>query len=582
MRKYLKLHFHHFIVLATLLSLAFIVYGKLLQFGLYIDDWYNLSKIPEDIFGAPFTYLKDIFISPYGGKVWFFTIIRIFFGYQSFYYYLVSLLTRIFAAWTVYLLVLKLFEKKQVAFLAAVYYLVSYNGWWGLMTENMNASVGLGLMNIGLVISLNLHQKKESFKKYLTMMILFFISLAITPIRMPGLLLIYPLMELLFTFLKKESLKRSFLHTVLLAFVVFLVWRMGFFRAEGSAGLITYDFASVVSKFLQRDWISEAAYFLTDVFNSLIPLQLGLPLNKFYDWITFSGLKPISFLVLFLPILILNLILHKLAKDFKLHIFTVFWLIFLLIVSVQSSIPNAIISSASLGLLLVLLIVEFGYLKILKGKQEGYYIFWLISWLFLFSIIYHFHHGGFFIESRSRYMVVHQEASAILITYVFFNLGLLLANFISKLKYTLKFSYKELVPTLLLIPLMMLNIKALQKDFIFAGESGLYDKYIMRNYQFVEDELMKSRITTPPLIFLIYDDNSFVANSIGGGGQERFYLFNHRTSQKFLVQFVYSWIELEDYVFNKKIPIENVFAFKIKNREISTKTENIRKILNQI
>ncbi len=162
------------------------------------DDW-GLHWLIWGIFGV---WNESSFFHPlsyfctYCPHYFFLPLISRFFGYEPFYYFLASLLARIFVAFSLFLLIKKLTKRTLPAILAAVFFAVNYLGIeatdWAF---NYNHILGVGLVAIFLIWYYRL---KENFNKrnLLITAALFFLAAAVSPPRMHGLLPLLLIAEL--------------------------------------------------------------------------------------------------------------------------------------------------------------------------------------------------------------------------------------------------------------------------------------------------------------------------------------------------------------------------------------------------
>lgn len=170
--------------------IAFLTIRRAFNLALGGDDW-GLHWLIWGIFGV---WNESSFFHPlsyfctYCPHYFFLPLISRFFGYEPFYYFLASLLARIFVSFSLFFLIKKLTKRTLPAVLAAVFFAVNYLGIeatdWAF---NYNHIFGVGLVAIFLIWY---YKAKETLnrKNLLIAAALFVLAAAVSPPRMHGLL----------------------------------------------------------------------------------------------------------------------------------------------------------------------------------------------------------------------------------------------------------------------------------------------------------------------------------------------------------------------------------------------------------
>lgn len=198
-----------------------LVFFPTLKLSLYGDDWLVFWRY-DSFFPTPQTssildYVKH-FLTRYGSQDVLIGFLRSIFGYQSAYYYMISLILRILAAFSLYPLTFYLTRSKLAAFFAMLFFSVTTIG---LETTEYLAHIpsyiSLTFFNLFLYYFLRSRDDKEG-KKLLYSGLFFYLTFIISPIRMTGLLPFIFLTEIFWILqnlnrkiFKKFSIRLSFI-----------------------------------------------------------------------------------------------------------------------------------------------------------------------------------------------------------------------------------------------------------------------------------------------------------------------------------------------------------------------------------
>jgi len=230
---------------------------KTLSFAINGDDWLALYRYLKDFttFGSHF-YLANYntLYTNYTFANIIMGIIYRLFGFNQFYYYLISLVLRTVAAFSFYPAVLSATKSKPASFLSSILFAAMFTGiettnW----VFNMNTYVSIFLFNLFLYFYFT--KEAKQFYKSISIALILGVSFIITPNRMHGLLLIIPFLVLL---------KTSRIKNLLLFYTSVLLFR---FTLNASNN----DVYPVVINNLKNEWDNTLRSLLGSIGNILLP-----------------------------------------------------------------------------------------------------------------------------------------------------------------------------------------------------------------------------------------------------------------------------------------------------------------------
>ena len=217
-----------FIPFALIAMLALIIFYPSFNLALFGDDWlafWRYSQFLGPKSSGQWNHLT-YFLTPYGPQDILMGILQQVYNYQSTWYYLISYLLRLTAAFSFYPLVLYLTKNKLSAIFAVLFFSVTTVG---LDTTNwvfnMPSYITIALFNLFLYFFL----KAREHKKILLLLVsgvLYYAAYVTTPIRMHGSLLFILFLEAFWIFQKRSlSVIKMVALRLSIILVVFLIIR---------------------------------------------------------------------------------------------------------------------------------------------------------------------------------------------------------------------------------------------------------------------------------------------------------------------------------------------------------------------
>lgn len=174
--------------------------------ALFGDDWLAFFRFREHVdpgFSKSWNYLT-YFLTPYGSQDILMGVLRKIFALESSWYYLISYIFRLFAAFSFYPLVLYLTKNRLASFFAVLFFSVTATG---LDTTNwvfnMPSYITIALFNFFLYFFLKI-RKKNNLLLLIVSALLYYLAYVTTPIRMHGSLLFIFFLEVFWVFQERK------------------------------------------------------------------------------------------------------------------------------------------------------------------------------------------------------------------------------------------------------------------------------------------------------------------------------------------------------------------------------------------
>lgn len=282
-------------VVALFLVLTFIAFGKSLNFALFGDDWFMFYVIDKHYGpGNEFPYLSlKGYSQPWGVMNLCLIVIRHFFDYASYGYFLVSMTLRILGSFMGYIFLSKFVKSKLIALVGSLFVLVGYAG---IESSNYVLHMNVYLVILFLFLSLTflIDSYQDKFWKFILGCLLFAISLAVNPLRSHGLLPFFIVFDLVFSLtIAKVGLKKTFIRLVLIITSALVVYKLGFFGSV-TPGFIKFD---LISQMIREGNFTFLSAFITNLGKVFLPdlytINLGGIISIFgtnwYKWIILTG-----------------------------------------------------------------------------------------------------------------------------------------------------------------------------------------------------------------------------------------------------------------------------------------------------
>ncbi len=256
------------LVIVSFGLLIFIVFNKSLKLSLWGDDW-QLFYIINKTYGPgnPFPYVSlKGYADPWGiMKLWL-MIVRHFFGYSNYYFFLTSMILRTLGAFASYLFLSKFAKSKLIGLVGSLYVLVGFTG-----IESTNYTVHMNTYFVVIYIFLALHYLIDSYnnsRKFLLGCLFFTLSLASSPLRSHGLLPFIIIFDIMFGLkIKKMNTNKILLRQVCFIICALIVIKLGFF------GYVNFKFINLalIIKMMKNGDFTFISAFVTTLGKALFP-----------------------------------------------------------------------------------------------------------------------------------------------------------------------------------------------------------------------------------------------------------------------------------------------------------------------
>lgn len=256
-------------------SLQVFLFNLLLNYGFTPDDW-RLVAFYKTLGNNPFSQI--LFVWSMKGahttsQIYFIGVLNIFFGLNYSAFYIVNIIIKIFAAVSIYPLILIIFKRRFLAFVASVVYGMSYVGSLSVeyVVKGTDYLAIIPMNAFFIFYYLSVIGKTNRFR-FLLMAFFWFLSLFISPIRIYPLLVLIPIIECCL-FIQNRSTKKisnSFRRLLILYLPLLMVY------------LYKQD---AVNVFLQSPHMIFQAVFRGNLHLILTPFQgLGITWFSLQEW----------------------------------------------------------------------------------------------------------------------------------------------------------------------------------------------------------------------------------------------------------------------------------------------------------
>ncbi|OGE33577.1 hypothetical protein A3D83_01235 [Candidatus Daviesbacteria bacterium RIFCSPHIGHO2_02_FULL_41_10] len=192
-------------------SLQYVLLGLILKYGFTPDDWRLLSfyKTLGDDPVSKILYVWSIKGAHTTSQVYFIGVLNGFFSLNYQAYYTVNIILKILATISIYPLVLIIFKRKLLAFLTVIIYGMNYLGSRSLEYVVKGTDyLAIIPMNIFFIIYyLIVIEKVKRWWWFVFMVLFWFLSLFISPIRVYPILFLIPAVEL-FVLMQDSSIRK--------------------------------------------------------------------------------------------------------------------------------------------------------------------------------------------------------------------------------------------------------------------------------------------------------------------------------------------------------------------------------------
>lgn len=232
--------------LVIFLFFGLITHFQTLRFGLFGDDWQSIYMyLSQDQASGFFGNLPGIlkYLTEYGGQVFLTGNFYKIFGYSYLFYYLVSLIFKTLAAFSLYLAVETVSKKHQIDKVALLGGLLLLAGFTGIQTTDFVVQMGVFLSTSLSFLSIHFLLKKYTNNLNGNMFLpiaLGMLSIIISPYRLFGFILVFPLLVIILWFYhyRKNSIFKSLIAPILIwSLLIFIFWYIGLFSSPGQISL---------------------------------------------------------------------------------------------------------------------------------------------------------------------------------------------------------------------------------------------------------------------------------------------------------------------------------------------------------
>lgn len=225
---------NNLVILIFLIALGFLIHYPSFNLALYGDDWLFIYRYFTHY--SPFFFINTMlpgiftYLAAYGPSIFLIGKEYQIFGQNFFFYYLLSLIFKIFASFALFLVCKKITKTVLLSFLVAVLFL---GGFTGIQTTDWvfysNVYLAVGLLFMGLLFQISFFEDKKE-KNLLLHFIFSFLAIIAAPVRLYPLVFIVPVTD--FILLCKEGFKGKKIILNKIAFFGFIItifWLIGVF-----------------------------------------------------------------------------------------------------------------------------------------------------------------------------------------------------------------------------------------------------------------------------------------------------------------------------------------------------------------
>lgn len=511
------------ILLTLLLPISFLTYFglyKTFSFGLTGDDWLTLYRYILDFptFSSHFSISSYINDhSNYNFADLIMGIIYRQFSFNPFPYYLISMIIRIITSISFYFAVSKATKSKLAGYISAFLFSVMFAG---IETTNWVFNMNTYISIIFLNLFIYLFTKDDNFAfifKNLILGIILVLSFIITPNRMHGLIFAIPLM-VLFKFDKTDSV---YLKKFFLRIILFLLPILLFRFSIRSISDASYT-DTILKSISQIDFLRSI---LIGIRNSAMP-------ENVYN--IFGIFKDVKAIIIFFAILFFAVFLWRNLKKYP-------------------DLSKFALLSLGVSLSFIIMpILIFGP-KMLLSSDHRYLIipgsFFMVFYSVIFSLV----------QKNSKHFL--KGFSLMLLIFIFF-----------------------------------VNLFYLRNYFNYLADSGRLALDSQKQFNYLLTQIVPSKDSSPIVLLFIPDEPFYLYNAITFGIPYHLMLIDSRFGldiqrAPFAVDNLQSLIdvlsskdskELKRYGYPPvEIPLENVYAFSLQNKNLTNITPEVRKYLKE-
>lgn len=511
----------HLIFVLFIILLTYLSIGKSLDFALNGDDWQSLWRYTKD-----FTNLQSYFnirnySTDYSNYVFANIIMGLIyqlFHFEPFPYYFTSMTIRIITAISFYFAIFAATKSKMAGYLSSIFFTVMFSG---IETTNwvfnMNSYISLTLFNIFLSVYFS-EQFKILSKKGFAAALLLGLSFITTQNRMHGILFIIPILALI----KIHNSERITFKEICQRLIVFYS-PIFFYRFLTRGGNDT-TYTNTIVNTLSHPLIAFKTLF-SSIGNALLP-------QNFNSWALVSPEK--KAIITILMLLVLCWFFNKLKNEYRQY----YTLAFLCLAIIPS---------------------------------------FLIMPLLLFD-------SSATLTSDHRYLII--PGAYIMVIYAL----------ICSLLWKNKNQFPKIISVTLIFLVIVINFSSLKNYFSILSDNGRLKIDSEKQFKYIYQQIEKPN-NNAPIVFLFISDNPYyLYNAITFGFSYHYILTNRGfvldlQKAPFAVDNIESLInilssedspELKRFGYSKvKVPMENVYVFRLQNKNLTNITLQARNYLRE-
>lgn len=551
------------------------------------EDWLTLYRYIKTFSTFSSHFDLNNYIGSYDAGNIFMGIIYRIFGFYPMPYYVASTVFRIFAGVSLYIAVYRWTGSKLASFLSSILFSLSYAGIEATnYSFNMTTYASLGMFNIFLY----LYARRRSdipFTEILKEVVILFIAFFLAPHRLHGLIIMIPVVE----FLRIKEKNAKSLMTGLLR-TTFLISPVVIFRIATALYMDKYNIKMLFDVFQKN--IGVFFYPISIIGSTILPdrilpnfINISRPVSESYTTNAIYLVLPVFFIYIAISYLLANSIANKRKFLTTVSVSCLFSSVFLLFSLTRSDLPNLKNPITSLETLIGMftLITMITYFLFNFKSHRNLSVIGIVGLTatVLLNVIPWFARYTATFPSDHRYLVI---PSAYFLT----SLSCLIAILAKQ---------KRLFLTILIIVFFaVVNIYSLRSYFNYMLENGRRSTEVNKYFQEIRSEL-PDKTDDGMIIFLFTteDEPMTLYHAITFGFSNHLVLLDPRFSQyqstKVLaVDNKNSLLEIftdpessefERYGMpNSKIMTENVYSFELKDKDLISRTDELREELSKL
>ncbi len=577
--------------------LGYVTLKDTLALALIGDDWLLLYTIRQifDIQKSQNFFQLGSYLCTYCPHYPLLSLVKHFWGYNPYYYYLVSMVVRIASALALFFGTYALTKKKLMALVVGGLWVTTYQGiqssdW----VFNFNHYAGIGIVAIFVTLYIKL-QNAFSIKKLAICALLFCFAVIVSPPRMHGLVPFVFIIEL--SWLVIQGKQYGWKLGLIRIATILLAYKLLFVLAKGGYGTSEYNLNQIQHGFMEMQalWAKGQTAFLTypvgSLGNYLLPdiswtaiqktniLGLGAGLNSFKQLIV-----PISICTTLFFLILSRLIGvgKKIWKMFFLGQAVWMMIIYWIVRQNRTTFSKENIVFALVGGAFILFTILAGWT--LRKTQTLYsrLLFVSLGWMVAFSVLPWILAPYAPLPTWMRYSV--QQGAGLALW-----MGVVFALVVEKVPTGSKRRFMAIGVFVALILFQISNTHSYIQT-LSAHRSEVMVQPLWDTLHKDLGQLPRDRLT---VVYLTYDDyylaewglrfgfssRAFIEFGLDKPGTTPIMVLDYPE----LVSFVTDGKEFAKHGFPlKPIPLTDVYAFELKNGKLINKTDEVRSVLKKL